>query len=527
MKRCTLVGVIALTIVSLVAVGSEGANILIMNKPGRRFDRDLVAHLESRGHTVDVFDTRPEDRDEQIAEAEAHDLVYIAESADSWTLTPSEDFVFNGEAYIKNVATPMIVAEAFLFDDFAMTADTIWEDWGHTFRDETPEPALQDGDDSLVIKDPAHALAAGLRGTVPVYNDIHNVNYGFIPTMGTGVNVVATVDGAPDYATLFVYEKGATLEDGTTAAERRIGFFLGQAGIPAGQRVGDPQWDNLHANGIALLDAAVDYALGLVTPKLPALQTGDADQDLDFDQLDLVRVQIAAKYLTGQPATWGQGDWNGAPAGSKGNPPAGNGRFDQLDIIAALEPGHYLRGPYAAVRPGGQRDDGQTSIGYNPTTGELFVDAPAGANLTSINIESAGRIFTGDPAQNLGGSFDNDADNNIFKATFGSSFGSLTFGNVAQKGLSQSLLVSDLSVVGSLAGGGALGDVDLIYVPEPSAVVLAAVALVALVTFAKFPIRGRSKTGRIGEQETVRRSPKHAGLACCTSVRPHVGLSPW
>ena len=37
-----------------------------------------------------------------------------------------------------------------------------------------------------------------------------------------------------------------------------------------------------------------------------------------------------------------------------------------------------------------------------------------------------------EPAQNLGGSFDNDADNNIFKATFGSSFASLSFGNVAQ-----------------------------------------------------------------------------------------------
>jgi hypothetical protein len=28
------------------------------------------------------------------------------------------------------------------------------------------------------------------------------------------------------------------------------------------------------------------------------IQAGDADQDLDFDQFDLVRVQVAAKYLT-------------------------------------------------------------------------------------------------------------------------------------------------------------------------------------------------------------------------------------
>ena len=38
------------------------------------------------------------------------------------------------------------------------------------------------------------------------------------------------------------------------------------------------------------------------------LQAGDADQDYDFDQLDLVQVQIAGKYLVDQPATWGEGD---------------------------------------------------------------------------------------------------------------------------------------------------------------------------------------------------------------------------
>ena len=47
-----------------------------------------------------------------------------------------------------------------------------------------------------------------------------------------------------------------------------------------------------------------------------ALLAGDADQDFDFDQLDLVKVQIAGKYLTGAAATWGDGDWDarrGAP----------------------------------------------------------------------------------------------------------------------------------------------------------------------------------------------------------------------
>jgi hypothetical protein len=108
------------------------------------------------------------------------------------------------------------------------------------------------------------------------------------------------------------------------------------------------------------------------------------------------------------------------------------------------------------------------------------VDAPAGAQLTSINIDSTAGIFTGQPAQNLGGSFDNDADGNIFKATFGSSFGSLSFGNVAQPGLGELFVLGDLTVVGTLAGGGDLGAVDLIYVPEPSAALLVAIALMTL-----------------------------------------------
>ena len=119
--------------------------------------------------------------------------------------------------------------------------------------------------------------------------------------------------------------------------------------------------------------------------------------DYEFNQLDLVQVQIAAKYLNGQPADWGEGDWDGAPGGTAGSPPQGNGFFDQLDIIAALAAGTYLTGPYAAVADDGQAGDAQTSVGYNPGTGEVFVDAPAGNELTSINIDSAAGIFTGSP----------------------------------------------------------------------------------------------------------------------------------
>jgi hypothetical protein len=87
----------------------------------------------------------------------------------------------------------------------------------------------------------------------------------------------------------------------------------------------------------------------------PLLQAGDADQDFDFDQFDLVEVLAAGKYLSGKLATWGEGDWNGAPGGSPGNPPPGDGIFDRLDIIKALATGLYMSGPHTAVRPDVER----------------------------------------------------------------------------------------------------------------------------------------------------------------------------
>ena len=56
---------------------------------------------------------------------------------------------------------------------------------------------------------------------------------------------------------------------------------------------------------------------------------GDANQDGAFDELDLIQVLDATKYLTVEPAVWGEGDWSG------------DGQFDQSDILAALQAGHY------------------------------------------------------------------------------------------------------------------------------------------------------------------------------------------
>ena len=114
---------------------------------------------------------------------------------------------------------------------------------------------------------------------------------------------------------------------------------------------GQPEDTAVFGNFTAMADLSIyrEQIEEIISPR-PALRAGDADQDGDFDNLDIVQVLQRAKYLTGQLATWGDGDWNGAPGGSAGNPPLGDGLFNQLDIIAALNDRPWYVGPYAVVR---------------------------------------------------------------------------------------------------------------------------------------------------------------------------------
>lgn len=66
---------------------------------------------------------------------------------------------------------------------------------------------------------------------------------------------------------------------------------------------------------------------------------GDANHDGVFDQLDVLQVLRAGKYLTGEPADWGEGDWNGDHV------------FDQRDLVAAFQAGNFNEAPFLA-RPG-------------------------------------------------------------------------------------------------------------------------------------------------------------------------------
>ena len=116
-----------------------------------------------------------------------------------------------------------------------------------------------------------------------------------------------------------------------------IAEFQGFADLTVEILDGWPTFVEDDVNGwIANTGGAIGFWGYTIVDQLPHVMPGDADLDLDFDNLDLVQVLQRAKYLTGAPATWGDGDWNGGTGGSIYGPPTGNGLFDQADIIAAL-----------------------------------------------------------------------------------------------------------------------------------------------------------------------------------------------
>jgi len=134
---------------------------------------------------------------------------------------------------------------------------------------------------------------------------------------------------------------------------------------------------------------------------------------------------------------------------------------------------------HAEISMGGDTTDNTISVVYVRSTGEIALDA-ADKELTGIQILSAAEVFDGPgPPLNLDGLLDvNPIDDNrpdkIAKAVFGMTFGAISFGNVARPGLSESLLLADLTVTGTLFPSGRFGPdgVDLVFVPEPSSRVL-------------------------------------------------------
>jgi hypothetical protein len=231
------------------------------------------------------------------------------------------------------------------------------------------------------IVDPTHPLAAGLSGTVTVFNSPQWTQYG-LGELADGVDLIAEATENPAEHAIFAADVGDTLlgdgSDGfpATAAGRRVMFFISDQGF-----------GELTADGLKLFDAAVSWAankaqgvagdfnengvldaddidtlsLGIrnatVDPNfdlnndqaindgdrtywvndLKHTYFGDSNLDGEFNSADFVFVFTTGRYETGRPAGWGAGDWNG------------DGLFDSSDFVKAFSGGGYELGPKGAT----------------------------------------------------------------------------------------------------------------------------------------------------------------------------------
>lgn len=195
-------------------------------------------------------------------------------------------------------------------------------------------------------------------------------------------------------------------------------------------------------------------------------QPGDANRDREFNSLDFVATFQVGRYETGNVAGWSDGDWNG------------NGTFESGDLIEALQTGTYEQGPIPAIAATGEKVDGQVVVVYDPATGDIRIDTD-NQLLTSIQLTSKDQIFLQGMGIELDGIFDVDQPEKIFKLGV-DGFSDPHFGPIAPVGLTASYLESDLTLDGSMLGGGGLDNVSLLVVPEPNALVLFGIGLLGL-----------------------------------------------
>ncbi|MEO8427226.1 MAG: sugar-binding protein, partial [Verrucomicrobiota bacterium] len=246
-------------------------------------DAGLIALLRAKGYTVTVFASGGPPDDLRAA-AVGQDVALLSESIGSATvLEPIGDPVLQ-KFILRDTDIPIISYEAFMWDNAEWTTHP--EDYSNEFSmfgntgrtEDTQAPEIKDGRDSLYIRLPAHPIANGLTGKVKVYNTLYSLNYA---TPSADADVVASVEADGKYPTLFVYEKGDKLVDGSVVPNKRIGLYLGQ--VAALVANWNPELGFLNEDGKTLLFNTLDYAIGKNTqppPVTPTLSIARSGNDL-------------------------------------------------------------------------------------------------------------------------------------------------------------------------------------------------------------------------------------------------------
>jgi hypothetical protein len=147
------------------------------------------------------------------------------------------DAVDVGTKY-RYVTIPLLTFENDLLGELGMTDLKNGRDYG-----------TDDDQRFIWLVNAPHPLAAGLSaGIQNVLTDEHcKMNWG---KPGLGAVTIATIRGDPAKATIFAYERGATMNGEFLAPARRVSFFLWQ-----------DTFDQLRPEGLALFKAAALWAV--------------------------------------------------------------------------------------------------------------------------------------------------------------------------------------------------------------------------------------------------------------------------
>lgn len=205
------------------AQAQERKALLVVQQGGPSMASDLKARdrLAARGFAVEIAN-----QDVDPALARGKDLVVISATVSSKDVRPGW----------RSLKVPLVTWENDLLDDLAMTGKRHDADFG----EEEKERYL------WIVNAPQPMAARLPAGVANVYFRQAPMSWG---KPGLGATTIATVYGQPEKAAVFGYETGATMDYETLAPARRVMLFMGNDGFA-----------NLSPAGIALFDAAIDWA---------------------------------------------------------------------------------------------------------------------------------------------------------------------------------------------------------------------------------------------------------------------------
>jgi hypothetical protein len=181
----------------------------------------MAQHFRALG-----FDVSLADHADAASAADGMDLVVISATVQANVL---------GGRY-KDVQVPVVSFENDVLDDMGMAAKRRGVDFGD----------VEDQQRVKLVNAP-HPMAAGLpAGTLELFQSAVGMGWG---APGRGATTIATLHGAPDKATVFAYEKGATMDHEMLAPARRVY-------LPVDYNA----WQALTPSGLKLVDQALAWA---------------------------------------------------------------------------------------------------------------------------------------------------------------------------------------------------------------------------------------------------------------------------